>query len=1325
LERTLKIYQKRLTNLTARNRSLLLLKLVKSQFIDLHAFHYTEHQSSFKIVEDLIAQKTQIALCSTLDSRDTSTNTASRQLREILRTDQFLYEEQGARDLYVGYPFVQGKMLDDTLVRCPLLFFPVSLGIYKNQWILQPRTDVGVTFNKSFLLAFSHFNQAVLEEKLMEYSFSEHATDSLEFRTELYELLKNSPLELNFGQQTFEDTLSAFQAYTRPEFEKLQETGKLRLSQEAVLGIFPQAGSYLVPDYDYLLAKEQPKDLETFFGGGITQEGEGPQQGRGYLEEELITPYPMDASQEHAIVQVKQGASLVVQGPPGSGKSQLICNLIIDFLARGKNVLVVCQKKAALDVVYQRLGEMGFQPFCGLVHDFRNDRKEIFDKIGRQIECLEKYQKENNSLDTIFLDRQFLHLSREIDRISDELSELRVALFDAAECGITVKELYLSSDLNGPTIPLKPDYVHFPMNAYQPFKEKINVYATYARQLDDNSHPWADRVTFQEFQLSDLKTLKAMIPAILPQFETWQQKAEAITSYPGLSLDELLWIHDRHEAFLSLLGLLQDPDVFRVFKAGLPFTNHEEELWLSNRKSMTLNAYGTNGIEITLPKAQTQQAQEWVGKALEAQQNWYKRLTWKLFAKEKDAVTQLLAANQLPPDASGLQILQIRLDNRQNLEHNLSMLREKPWLIELPEDYDILRLQAWFDLHVKALAAKKIYVGLRNGIRYIRLQEFNIETVEKQVRDLLALVAEVAHGKEQWLHYLSPRQLHSLLDRTLTEESLLRALERDFDSLCEFDRMKVALGATEKLVIDKLLALGPHISPETCQLIFENSLKLCWIEHIESKYPVLRHVSSMKAQQQEKALQEAVKEKQGISCQIALSKLRERTYKEVDYNRLNNMTTYRDLKHQVSKKRNVWPLRKLIRNFSHELLNLVPCWLGSPESVSAIFPMEEFFDLVIFDEASQCFAEKGIPAMYRAKQVVITGDDQQLAPSDLYQPRWEEEIEDLETALEADSLLDLGKHFLQEVSLKGHYRSRSLDLIGFSNKHFYKSELQLIPDFNEYLKNNPAITYLKTDGVWESNANRMEAEKVVALVAELLEQGKKSLGVITFNFRQQALITDLLEQQGIYRPEEVFVKNIENVQGDERDIIIFSIGYAPSPSGKMMAQFGSLNQQKGENRLNVAVTRARLHIYVVASIYPSDLRVDDTLHMGPKLLRQYLQYAREVSEGKFRPVLSSASQGLIRAQLSSRLEALLPEWLEIEKLPFADLFVKNPHTQTLLLTDDAHYYQSISAKDIHAYQPLHFQQKGWPFRRFFSRQLWVNPQGFQQELGLATSPGPD
>src|SRR5690606_4328566 len=151
-------------------------------------------------------------------------------------------------------------------------------------------------------------------------------------------------------------------------------------------------------------------------------------------------------------------------------------------------------------------------------------------------------------------------------------------------------------------------------------------------------------------------------------------------------------------------------------------------------------------------------------------------------------------------------------------------------------------------------------------------------------------------------------------------------------------------------------------------------------------------------------------------------------------------------------------------------------WMASPESVSAIFPMESMFDLVIFDEASQCFAERGIPAMYRGKQILVAGDAQQLRPSELYQVRWVDEDIDSPDA-EVESLLDLAARYLPTVHLQGHYRSKSLELMEFSNRHFYEQRLRLLPDRKIMNMENAPIVYHKVDGVWENQTNEPRSEE--------------------------------------------------------------------------------------------------------------------------------------------------------------------------------------------------------------------------------------------------------
>jgi hypothetical protein len=534
-------------------------------------------------------------------------------------------------------------------------------------------------------------------------------------------------------------------------------------------------------------------------------------------------------------------------------------------------------------------------------------------------------------------------------------------------------------------------------------------------------------------------------------------------------------------------------------------------------------------------------------------------------------------------------------------------------------------------------------------------------------------------------------------------------LHEDFDALVELDGLKEDLTPAEREVLGKLESYRQAHPDADLPALFDNSLRLAWIEHLEAKHPVLRAVSTLRVAGLEKELQASLSRKMALSRDQVLLRLREQTYRGVEENRLGNRVTYRDLEHQVTKKRNVWPVRKLLTQFAGEIFQLVPCWMASPESISALFPLEKVFDLVIFDEASQCFAERGIPAMYRGRQTVVTGDDKQLPPGDLYRVRFEDD-DDEHPDLEVDSLLALAERYFPQTSLRGHYRSQLPELIDFSNRHFYGGTLQMLPDREGMNRQLPAIRYVQVEGVWERHTNRAEAERVAELVLELLRtQPGKEIGVVTFNFPQGQLVQDVLEAYALERqvslPESLFVKNLENVQGDERDIIIFSIGYAPDPKGRLVMQFGSLNQAGGENRLNVAVTRAREAIYVVTSLLPGQLRTEDAQHEGPRLLRQYLQYALDVSEGNYVPAPAAVEGFAGSHRLVDRLAESTPDL--VKELPFADLAIKKDgRYQGLVLTDDELYFASLSAKEAHAYLPFLLVRKGWPYRRYYSREWW-------------------
>lgn len=1327
-KKILQSYLRRLTNLSGNNRSLLLLRLHADQLMDLNQVNHLNGYPSFEVLKALIGGKT-IKLCQVLDSRLEFNNEVSKKLKRIQRADSFLFEERGSYDLHVGWPFVRGKFSDGTPIRCPLLFFPVSLTQENNGWFLQLRLHAGITLNKSFMLAYAFYNNVSLEEEMVDTNFEDFNTDSTVFRTQLYQLLKEK-IEINFNPDNFRDELTPFHEFKKEEFDQKHRNGELKLFPEAVLGIFPQAGSQLVPDYLKLIEQNSLPDLEAFFlNKNVGQEQKTEVEkiivNQSLKEEKIHTPFILDAYQENAIRAVKSGQSIVVQGPPGTGKSQLICNLMADAIASGRRALLVCQKRAALDVVYNRLQEKQLGDFVGLVHDFRNERKMIFNKIARQIDSIEDFRTVNRSLDVIQMERRFFHVCRSIDRITEELAEFKNTLFNDSECGVSVKELYLTSDINGDTINIRQEYQYFPFTNVADFLKTVRQYAEYAQTFERNEYVWRNRCSFSALALKDMREIEQAVSDI-PAYQ--QETREKIKDRINvtLNLEDADSFRAREDDVLGLIALLKTEPIFGYMQTMADERDDETSfLWFTNVERVLMNCFSGAGPETFLYSDQLVKFQEALQKNVSSQGNIFRHIRWALFSTDKQWINDVLAANKLPKNKKGLRILEERIDNRMNLEHHLTAIKKKSWLVDLPTDYDEAKIKTWFTRQKLAIRAKLIFNTLREVKEGLHPKKYTRDTFVAVLKDLLDIVGKLKEKKTEWVKYITPFQFRQLITEPSREDEYLKTLRRDFESLCDFDRIRENLLPHERDTILKLHDKVGDWDGAAMEQLFQNSLRLAWIDHIEAKNPELRSVSSRKMDKQREELIALVDEKQKLSHDILLLRARERVYENLEFNRLNNRVTYRDLYHQVTKKKKIWPLRKLVTDFQHELFNLMPCWMASPEAASAIFPMTDLFDLVIFDEASQCFSEKGIPAMYRGKQLVVAGDDMQLKPNELYQSRWEEEGDHPD--LEVDSLLDLAKRYLPTVHLQGHYRSRSLELIDFSNRHFYEGRLQLLPDRHILNKHEPAIEYQQVDGVWENNANLAEAQEVVERVISLLAVWpEKHIGVVTFNSPQQDLILDLLEErfvaEGKTIPPSLFVKNIENVQGDEKDIIIFSVGYAPDKKKKMKMQFGSLNMPGGENRLNVAVTRAREKIILISSIQPEQLRTDDLKNEGPRLLRKYLEYARDVHESRFIPTVylngKQPATWYLNNQIKTWADQKFPEYkFEVNSLPLADVHIKKGSGYLgIVLTDDMHYFSSLSQKDFFAYTPSLMARRNWNFHYVFSRNLWQGREKVEEDL---------
>ncbi len=445
-------------------------------------------------------------------------------------------------------------------------------------------------------------------------------------------------------------------------------------------------------------------------------------------------------------------------------------------------------------------------------------------------------------------------------------------------------------------------------------------------------------------------------------------------------------------------------------------------------------------------------------------------------------------------------------------------------------------------------------------------------------------------------------------------------------------------------------------------------------------------------------------------------------------------------------------ISKFVKKFDFELFKAIKIWLMTPEAVSEILPQQnDLFDLLIFDEASQLYVEKSIPSIIRAKKVVIAGDHKQLRPSSLGEGRIElnedllDEDAEISAALEEESLLDLARFRYPDILLNTHYRSKYEELIDFSNYAFYKGRLFVAPN-TDMPEKPPIEVHLVDNATWINRANRLEAEKIVALIKEFFEtrQNNETIGVIAFNASQRDMIYDVIDEESLKDPAfgtriraemarkdngedtGLFVKNIESVQGDERDVIMFSIGYAKNANGRLMHNFGWLNQKGGENRLNVAISRAKKKIHIVTSFRPAELSLDDAKNEGPLILKKYLEYAFAISNNDKEDaerILRSFGEtyGIVPAPVETEFaqkvaDALRAKGYEIDTQVGIggyriDIAVKKNGKYVLGIECDGKLYSiSRSARERDYHRQKYLESRGWRIKRIWSMDWWRDPE---------------
>ena len=969
--------------------------------------------------------------------------------------------------------------------------------------------------------------------------------------------------------------------------------------EQLVLGIFSFNKLILWQDISKYSEEIQKSSIvKSLIDGRLTGTLESVENDVENLENisasELVLPISTDNSQLNAVKNANLNKSFILHGPPGTGKSQTITNIIADALSNDKKVLFVAAKKAALDVVHHRLENIGLGAFCLELHSNKSKKSDVLKQFERTLE-VPKYK----------INADYHEEAKRLDDRRKELGKYVNELHQKFNIGWSLFETIAFLETNH----VKADerfHINFPLESADVFnwnqwKDWLIPFASIVQKIGQPSLHALRPIKTASHQFEN----KNLILSAISQFNEKKNAAEEIKKQFQLeevsnaeSVEILEFLKD-NPVKSGLVDLVLNEGQLNLFKNWMAqqtqFQQTENQI-ISNFNSSILN------IDFASLKLLWNQAKH----------------TWfipKWFKQRK--VKQQLNGYAKSGIESDVQIdgLFEKLENYQQLKNQLS------------------------NLHYNALSSvTNLYF---NG------NSFDISAIEKDLKTIenakdLAQKISIRNFPE-WLKDFSLKQNNS---QNLSEEvEKLKELQAAENNLLEYVD-DIPNEADLQTVVQNIHQLEDWINfnvlKEKAQDLnlnwFINFLEKGWLdtESLELEFEKIIHLNLfIKTIYSSGTLN-------GFDTNIYESQIQQyknlhQEFTELTKNQLTMKLSDRipNFSQEAVQSSEIGILQKAIRNKGRGLSirklfdqiptlipRLKPCMLMSPISVAQYFDVnEEHFDLVIFDEASQLPTSEAVSALARAKQAIIVGDPKQMPPTSFFASQKVDEenfeLEDLESILDDCLALSIPSNYLLR-----HYRSKHESLISFSNAHFYDNKLLTFPSPDDL---NRKVTFEFIDGFYDkgkTRTNKNEAEAIIEYIRIHLEnQNKKSIGVVTFSQIQQSLIEDLLqklfqenphlEEFTINSEEPIFIKNLENVQGDERDIILFSIGYGPDEEGKVSMNFGPLNRDGGWRRLNVAVTRARYEMKVFSSLKGDQIDMNRTSSEGVLGLKNFLNFSEK------------------------------------------------------------------------------------------------------------------
>ena len=1111
---------------------------------------------------------------------------------------------------------------------------------------------------------------------------------------------------------------------------------KWDVEEQAVLGIFSFNKFIMWNDIHNNAPKlAQNKIVSSLIEGKIAFELSETSADAAVLDKELtpadiVLPISADAYQWEAVYEAVHDKTFVLHGPPGTGKSQTITNIIANALYRGKRVLFVAEKMAALSVVQTRLAALGLAPFCLELHSNKTKKSTVLAQLGATAELVKNSPPED-----------FAREAQRIHSVRTELHDYIDALHKDYPFGLSLYTAianYLSieapQELSVPVSLL----THLDKERLREWEDAVEALisigsayghphqhpltgikiSTYAATLKDDGSKC----------LSESLELYTRLAPSLPQLsEIWggptQPDAKQFEAAVALT-DHLLQIPELRPALLTQAGLDELLETYRAV------VQHGRERDACRKSLASDYKEGVLQLEAGALWAQWESFEyKWIGSKYFGRKKIKKLIDIYALRKKNTDYPKLL--QQLAKHYENQKFVTGFGDSIPSFFGKFGKPGQEDWesisqIIERLAQINTLILQYAGDVSGVANMKAQLARQLTEGIQTFRSLHGPVLTAFKQLTDR---ISEADASLESLLGIARSSLYPSGQDWLQSTQNRLKTWLAHMDQLKDWYQWLLACERLSTLEAGFVAQAYKEQNIPTDMLwnAFHKGLYHACIMYIVSQSPKLELFKGKLFDDVIRRYKEMIAKFEKLTRQEIYAKLASNIphfTKEAVHNSEVGI-----LQRNIKNNGRGTPLRKLFDQIPILLPRMCPCMLMSPISVAQyIDPEAEKFDLVLFDEASQMPTYEAVGAIARGKNVVVVGDPKQMPPTNFFSVQSVDEehieIEDLESILDDCLALSMPSKYL-----RWHYRSKHESLIAFSNSEYYENKLLTFPSPDNI---RSKVSLVRVEGCYDKGKSRQNKQEARAVVDEIVRRlsdpvlRKRSIGVVTFSVVQQNLVEDILSDVFVKRPdleslaleveEPLFIKNLENVQGDERDVILFSVAYGPDAEGRVSMNFGPLNRLGGERRLNVAVSRSRYEMIIYSTLKSEQIDLARTSSIGVAGLKRFLEYAergeRMAVEAQMRAAQKLSMEDVIAKALRERGHTVHTHiGSSGYKVDIGIVDPENPARYLLgILCDGETYRQTKTVGDREIVQKGVLGALGWKILRVWTLDWWEKPE---------------